>query len=114
MSMLGYDFANAKCKLKEKTERLAAIIENANLSPELRSEFWSLIAARSMLSHEMETCRARIAIEQLLNAPPGDVPWEVDEFLRFKPSFVKCETAGTPTTDFITHDGANQCGLPQL
>jgi hypothetical protein len=51
-------------------------------------EFWRVIAARSIITHEIETSRARIAIEELLKAQPNSIPWQAAEFLKFEPTFV--------------------------
>jgi hypothetical protein len=88
MPKLNYDFEAAKQMLRDKTERLSAIVDAANLLPDQRKEFWSLIAARSLISYEIETSRGRIAMEELLQADAGDIPWQAKEFLKFEPSYV--------------------------
>ena len=54
------------------------------------------LVARNMIIYEIETCCARIAIEELLHAEPGEVPWQAAEFLKFEPTFVKSRRGGAP------------------
>ena len=96
MPKLNYDFEAAKQKLRDKTERLSALIDAANLLPDQRKEFWRLIAERTLISRDIEASRCRMAMEKLLEAEAGTVPWEAREFLKFEPTYLKLDPIPEP------------------
>jgi hypothetical protein len=83
MSSFIYDFDEQFARLHEARQRMDDVIELLNLGPQLKKEHSELITYRTSLLAEIVCARARIAIEDLLAAPPGTIPATTAAFLAF-------------------------------
>jgi hypothetical protein len=83
MKKFEYDFEAKTEALNRVRSRLDDIEELLNFSPKLQKEYASLLLKHQVYPLEMLCARARIAIEDLINAPHGTIPESAAVFLEF-------------------------------
>lgn len=83
MSNFVYDFDTQFARLHAARQRMDDVIDLLNLGPQLKKEHADLITYRTSLLAEIVCARARIAIEDLMAAPPGTIPASTAAFLAF-------------------------------
>jgi hypothetical protein len=83
MSKFEYDFEAKTKALNEVNARLAEFEQLLSISPKLQKEYSSLLLRHQSYPLEMLCARARIAIEDLMDAPRGTIPETAAVFLEF-------------------------------
>jgi hypothetical protein len=83
MKKFEYDFEAKTEALNRVRSRLNDIEQLLNFSPKLQREYASLLLKHQSYPLEMLCARARIAIEDLINAPRGTIPESAAVFLEF-------------------------------
>jgi hypothetical protein len=83
MSKFEFDFEAKTKALNDVTARLAEFEQLLSISPKLKNEYSSLLLKHQSYPLEILCARARIAIEDVLNAPRGTIPETAAVFLEF-------------------------------